>query len=254
MNLHLKWALRVIGSGVLVLGILYPFVAFAQCPSEAKIQEGFRKAFGRDAKVLGVERSAVPFLCEAQVNVGGRNDVLYTDSEGYYLIRGPLFDAQNGSNLTQETLTRLNRLSDEEMKRLESLVAFSSGTAHAVVYFVADPECPYCETALVTLKKLMSEGKLTVKFLLYPLPMHEGAEEQSVAIICDRKGVDGLETKYHSDNQCAEGKEKVRLTISFLKEKGIMGTPTYIFRDGTYHMGLLNENAFLKELSSSGSF
>ena len=33
--------------------------------SEAKIQEGFRKAFGRDAKVLGVEKSAVPFLCAA---------------------------------------------------------------------------------------------------------------------------------------------------------------------------------------------
>ena len=42
--------------------------------------------------------------------------------------------------------------------------------------------------------------------------------------------------------------------LLFLKEKGILGTPTYIFRDGTYRMGLLDENALLKALSSTGSF
>jgi thiol:disulfide interchange protein DsbC len=88
--------------------------------------------------------------------------------------------------------------------------------------------------------------------VLYPLPMHKGAEEQCVAIICDNKGLEGLESRYNSENQCAQGQEKVRNTLSFLKEKGISGTPAYVFPDGTYNVGLVPREALLAKQGPAG--
>jgi thiol:disulfide interchange protein DsbC len=248
-----KRQLPAIVNLALFLLVLSSSAALAQCPSSDKVQEGFRKTFGRDVKVLKVEASAVPSLCEVQVNLGGRNEILYSDPGGNFFVMGPLFDVQKGVNLTEQALALLNRLNDQEMKRLESLVAFSSGTSEKVVYYITDPQCPYCAKGMETLKKLIEEGKLTVKFVLYPLPMHKDADAQSVAIICDKKGIEGLESKYQSENQCAEGVEKVRSTVAFLKEKSISGTPAYIFPDGIYHVGLMTREALQGEQSGAKS-
>jgi thiol:disulfide interchange protein DsbC len=248
-----KRQLPIIVNWVLVLSILSSSAALAQCPSPDKVLEGFRKTYGRDVKVLKVEASAMPSLCEVQMSLGGRNEIMYSDPEGKFFVMGPLFDAQKGVNLTQQALALLNRLSDQDMKRLESLVAFSSGSSEKVIYYVTDPQCPYCTKGLETLKKLIEEGKVMVKFVLYPLPMHKEAEAQCVAIICDKKGLEGLESKYQSENQCAEGIEKVRNTVAFLKEKSVSGTPTYIFPDGIYHVGLMPPEALLGEQSAAKS-
>jgi thiol:disulfide interchange protein DsbC len=91
---------------------------------------------------------------------------------------------------------------------------------------------------------------MTVKVLLYPLlPMHKEAEPQSIAIICDKKGMEGLMQNYKSENQCAEGRKKVDGTIEFMKKKGIQGTPAFIFPDGTRQMGVMNANAIMQKLS-----
>jgi len=239
--------MKAAGVCAFLFGVLFSSPALAQCPSEETVVQGFRKMFGREMKVIKIQRSAMPFLCEAHVSVGGRNDVLYTDSEGSYLVRGPLYDVRKGVNLSEQVITQLNRLSTEEMKQVESLVAFTVGTSSKVVYFVTDPQCPYCKRGLTILRSLIDEGKLTVKFVLYPLPMHKGADEQCVALICDNKSLDALESEYRSENQCPEGREKVDKALAFFKGKGIAGTPAYIFDDGTYQVGVMQREALLEK-------
>ena len=78
---------------------------------------------------------------------------------------------------------------------------------------------------------------------MFPLPMHKGAREQCVAVVCDKKGFDDLEGGYKSDNQCAEGAKLVDDTIALLSGKGISGTPTYLFTDGRYQSGVLEPDA-----------
>ena len=84
--------------------------------------------------------------------------------------------------------------------------------------------------------------------LLFPLPMHKGAREQCVAVVCDKKSFDDLDGGYKSDNQCAEGAKKVDETIALLSSKGITGTPTYIFPDGRYQSGVLEPDALRQRL------
>jgi len=85
---------------------------------------------------------------------------------------------------------------------------------------------------------MANKGEIQVKVLLFPLPMHKGAREQCVAVVCDKKSFDDLENGYNSDNQCADGAKLVDGTIALLSSKGISGTPTYLFSDGRFQSGL----------------
>ena len=227
--------------------------ASTQCPSSKTIQAGFQKVFKRGVDVLKIEPSAIPGMCQITVSISGRKGVFYSDPTGDYFLTGQVWDVAKAKNLTQEVMMNLNRLKPEEMKELEKLTAFTYGTAGPTIYFASDPQCGYCKRALKVIKKLVAERKLTVKFLLYPLSIHKDAAKECVSILCDQKGLKGLEEGYQSDNQCAEGKQKVAATEAFLKARGITGTPVYIFPDGFYHMGLLPENVLLKRLGEETS-
>jgi len=83
---------------------------------------------------------------------------------------------------------------------------------------------------------------------MFPLPMHKGAREQCVAVICDKKSFDDLENGYKSDNQCADGAKLVDETIALLSSKGMSGTPTYLFPDGRFQSGVLEPDALRQRL------
>lgn len=83
---------------------------------------------------------------------------------------------------------------------------------------------------------------------MFPLPMHKGAREQCIAVVCDKKGFDDLENGYTSDNQCAEGAKLVDGSIALLSGKGITGTPTYLFSDGRFQSGVLEPDALRQRL------
>jgi thiol:disulfide interchange protein DsbC len=83
---------------------------------------------------------------------------------------------------------------------------------------------------------------------MFPLPMHKGAREQCVAVVCDKKSFDDLEGGYNSGNQCASGAKLVDETIALLSGKGITGTPTYIFSDGRFQSGVLEPDALRQRL------
>lgn len=219
-----------------------------QCPSTEKVSEAFMKVFKRDTQIIRIQESIIPGLCEVAMMMNNRKGVLYIDPDSKFFVAGQIIDIAQGKNLTQEAMQELNRLTQEEMKKLDSLVAFTEGKSGKTMYYVTDPQCPYCKKGEEVLKKLIDEGKITVKFLFYPLPMHQGAEQQCVSIICDNKGIKGLEEGYKSENQCPEGVKKVQDTMAFLKEKGISGTPVYIFPDGSYRPGFLQEDALLTAL------
>jgi thiol:disulfide interchange protein DsbC len=87
-----------------------------------------------------------------------------------------------------------------------------------------------------------------VRFLLYPLASHKGAREQSISTLCDRRTLEEFEGGYRSDNLCPEGARKIDATLELLSQKGVSGTPTYIFPDRRFHSGLLEEAELRRRL------
>jgi hypothetical protein len=78
-------------------------------------------------------------LCEVQVSFQGRPNILYTDAAGAYFVTGHLIETKSGQDLTEVSLSALNTLSAEDMKKIDALVAMTVGTKGKTVYFVTDP-------------------------------------------------------------------------------------------------------------------
>ncbi|ETR68024.1 MAG: thiol:disulfide interchange protein DsbC [Candidatus Magnetoglobus multicellularis str. Araruama] len=213
-----------------------------KCPSEKNLIESLQPVVKREVEIKGIRPTPYTGLCEVHVRINGRDNIIYTNPDNGFFIFGHLIESQSGENLTRKALELYTKLSPDEVKSLKSYAAFSIGKGPVEVYYVTDPQCPYCKKGEKILKQLADAGEITVHILLYPLAFHKNAKEQCISIICDKKGLQGLETEYQSENQCTAGKNKVESTILFMKEKGVTGTPGYIFTDGIIHTGLLHES------------
>ena len=221
----------------------------ASCPSKAKLREAVKKTFHQSIEIVKVSPSAMSGLCQVQVRFRKQNRIIYTDPKGEFLIAGQLFEVKGPKNLTRDVLMEINKLSKADFKELDKLVAFTVGKKGPAVYFVTDPQCPYCKKAENIINPLAEHGKVQVKYLLFPLKFHKGSKEECISIICDNKGLEGFKNRYRSENQCEAGKKRIHETLSFLMSKGITGTPTYIFPDGRYHSGVMNKKNLEARLS-----
>jgi thiol:disulfide interchange protein DsbC len=121
------------------LGLALPAAAFAQCPTADSVGKQMQEVFKRPIEVKKVSPAPVKGLCEVQVSFQGRPNVLYTDATGAYFVTGHLIDAKSGQDLTEETLGALSSLSQDDLKKIDTLVAMTVGTKGKPVYFVTDP-------------------------------------------------------------------------------------------------------------------
>ncbi len=217
--------------------------AASSCPSKERLSAAIQKTFRQRLEIVNIKPAGSSGLCQIQIRFRNQNRLIYSDAKGDYLIAGQLFSTKDGRNLTREAMTEINRLTKDELQKLDSLVAFTVGKKGPVIYFVTDPHCPYCKKAEQVIEPMAKKGKLQVKYILFPLKFHKGAKEECISIICDKKGLEGFRNRYRSENQCEKGKKQINDSINFLMGKGITGTPTYIFPDGRYHSGVMDKNA-----------
>ena len=235
-----------------VLAILALFTlagpAAAQCPEKQRIEQVVARFEPPDKRLIDLRPTAYPGLCEAHVHLNGKTHIFYTGPSGDYFLMGQLYDSASGRNVTRETFEAITFFSPEEMNRMAGLSAFTIGQQGKLLYYVTDPQCPYCKKGAETLQKMASAGEIQVRFLLFPLESHKGAREQSVSTICDRKSLHEFESGYRSDNLCSEGVQKIDATRELLSQKGISGTPAYIFQDRRFHTGLIEEAELRRRL------
>ncbi len=249
--------IRFLFSTLIVFTLAFPafstISAADGCPDKKKVQTVINKTFRKSIKVMNVSPAKVDGLCRVEISFQNRTRILYIDASGEFLIPGDVYRTSDGANLTREAMMEINRFTEPQIKTLDNLAAFSIGHEGPSIYFVTDPQCPYCKKAEAILEPLAESGKFQVKVLLYPLKFHKGAKEECISIICDNKGIDGLKKRYRSENQCDNGKKLVEDTVKFLQSKGITGTPTYIFPDGRFRSGVLQKDQILKKLGIEAS-
>jgi thiol:disulfide interchange protein DsbC len=125
----------------LLPALAIPAAAAAQCPTADQVNANVLEVFKRPGiEVRKVSPAAAKGLCEVIVYFQGRPNALYVDAAGGFFVTGHLIDVKSGKDLTEETLSALNSLSPEEMKKVDALVAMSVGTKGPSVYFVTDPQ------------------------------------------------------------------------------------------------------------------
>jgi thiol:disulfide interchange protein DsbC len=239
----------VVWAGIIVIAVLNFYAsANAQCPPQKLVEELIARFDAPDKRLMDLRPTAYNGLCEAHIMLNGKTHIFYLGAAGDYFLMGQLYDSASGRNVTRETIEAITFFSPEEMNRLTGFSAFSIGQRGRVLFYVTDPQCPYCKKGAETLQKMASAGEIQVYFLLFPLDSHKGAREQSISTICDNKSLHEFESGYRSDNLCAQGAQKIDGTREILSQKGVNGTPTYIFPDRRFHSGLLEEGELRRRL------
>ncbi len=214
----------------------------AKCPTKEQVKTAVKDLIPQDFGVESVsEVKNIKGLCEVVVKVGAQPLVFYMDSQAQYVVAGNLISLKDKKNITRERQQEFMKVSQEQIKELEKRVAFTYGEGKKFIYYISDPDCPFCKKSHPVLEEWAKKQGVQIKVLLFPLPIHPEAFDKSVALICDKKGFKELDQGYTSSNQCEEGKRKVQDSIDYLQKLGIGGTPTFIGSNGKMHSGVPTE-------------
>ncbi len=214
----------------------------AKCPSKEQVKTAVKDLIPQDFNVESISQVRnISGLCEVVVKVGAQPLVFYMDSQAQYLVAGNLISLKEKKNLTRDRQQEFMKVSQDQLKELEKRVNFTLGEGKKYVYYITDPDCPFCKRSNPIVEEWAKKNGVQVKFILYPLPIHPEAFGKSVALVCDKKGYKEYEQGYTSQNQCEDGKKAVQSNLEFLQKLGIGGTPTFIGMNGKMHSGVPTE-------------
>lgn len=211
---------------------------------------GIIKKMKLNAKVVDVQMSPVKGLWEVSIEENGKRGVFYTDFSGKFVIIGPIVEIDNGVNLSQESVEKLqnNRKVDVSRIPLGSALALGNRNAQKKVIVFTDPDCPFCAKLHKEMKKVVGQRKDIVFYIkLFPLSAHKDAYWKATSIECNKSLKmmdDNFEGKPIARDACAS--TEVDDNLKLAGSLGITGTPTLILPDGRMHSGTLTADELVE--------
>ena len=202
--------------------------------SEAEVKKNMQARYPGIA-VESVVRTQLPGIYEIYVN----GEILYADEQVNYIIAGGrLVDAQTRTDLTAKRLRTLQAIPFDQLPLQQSFKVVRGNGKRKLAYFT-DPNCPYCkklEQELVHLKDV------TLHVFLYPILSVDSADK-SRAVWCAKDRAKAWADLMLKDVQPPKPSEKcdapLEKLVAYGQDKGIRGTPTLIFADGSRVPGVL---------------
>ncbi len=230
-------------TGLAAAGFAMATLAQAQ---EATIRKNLTERIPQLAKIDEISKSPVSGLWEVRVN---GTDILYTDSEGNFLIQGQIIDTRQKRNLTEERIDKLTAI-DFDALPLKDAFTIVRGNGKRKVAVFEDPNCGYCKRFERDLQKV---DNVTVYMFLYPI-LSADSTDKSRNIWCARdKGKAWTDWMVRDQQPQAASCDSAVLArnIEFGKKYKITGTPTLIFADGSRVPGAINTAQIEKFLADA---
>lgn len=180
-----------------------------------------------------VERREVFSLCEMVLRDRGGYFTVYGTRD--YVIVGNMIS--KGRSVSNESVMEVQaKVVRERLSDLRALAATVYGRGQKEVFFVSDPDCPYCNGIKRRVKELADKNGYRVYLLWFPLPMHPKAKEKAISFICERRTYEDYLADAYGRRTCPEGVSKVERTLEVL-DGLVHATPTFIFSDGRILVG-----------------
>lgn len=198
------------------------------------------------------EVKATPIAGLFEVRIG--NDILYTDAQGGYVVRGDLLDLKSRRNLTEERVTKLlSTPIDFASLPLKDALVVVNGTGKRKMVVFADPNCGYCKRFERDLAKVKD---VTVYTFLIPI-LGGDSPEKSMSIWCAKDQNEAWRA-WMLDNRappkllgtCAHPLER---NLELQQKLAIKGTPAIFFEDGSRVPGAINAAEIEKRLAASSA-
>jgi len=240
-------------------------VSYAQgvCPSKENVEETLNMFnLPSSIRIVGISPSkSLKNFCEVVFKVSPLNaQYFFISSDGNYIIQGQVIDVKN-KRLVAPDLSKYEKLSKDTLDNLEKHVDFVyNKNAKNFIYFITDPQCPFCHEAEGPLKEWAKKNNVAIKVILYPVQtpngsLHPGSIKKSAELLCDNNSTyDMLEFMYSAPvpkHPCKEGLKKIKQNIKLLQTLGVEGTPTFVGPTGKIETGIANSaDAMNKEFDN----
>ena len=201
--------------------------------NEAEVRKNMQTRYP-GITVESVVRTPLPGIYEVFAN----GVIIYTDEKVNYVIaEGRLVDAKTRTDLTAERLRKLQAIPFDSLPLQQSFKVVRGNGKRKLAYFT-DPNCPYCKRLE---QELANVKDVTLHVFLFPILSNDSLEK-SRAVWCSKDRAKAWTDLMLKDiapkpaGNCAAPLEQV---VQYGQDKGIRGTPTLIFADGSRVPGTL---------------
>jgi thiol:disulfide interchange protein DsbC len=212
---------------------------------EATIRKNLGERIPQLQKIDEVTRSPVNGLWEVRVG----NEILYTDSEGNYLVQGSLIDTKQRRNLTEERVEKLSAIDFDQLPVKDAFTIVRGNGKRKIAVF-EDPNCGYCKRFERDLQKV---DNITVHMFLYPI-LGGDSPDKSRNIWCSKDKGKAWQDHMVRDQSAPSATcdtSAIARNLDFGKKHRISGTPTLFFVDGSRVPGAVNAAQVEKYLADA---
>lgn len=201
--------------------------------NEAEVRKNMQARYP-GIPIESVARTPMPGIYEVFAN----GAIIYTDKDVNYVIaEGRLVDAKTRTDLTAQRLQKLQAIPFDSLPLQQSFKVVRGNGKRKLAYFT-DPNCPYCKRLE---QELANVKDVTLHVFLFPILSNDSLEK-SRAVWCSKDRAKAWldlmlkEVSPKSAGNCDAPLEKL---VQYGQDKGIRGTPTLIFADGSRVPGTL---------------
>jgi thiol:disulfide interchange protein DsbC len=194
---------------------------------EATIRKNLGERIPQLQKIDEVSRTPINGIWEVRVGT----EILYTDSEGNYLIQGSLIDAKQRRNLTEERVEKLSAIDFDALPVKDAFTIVRGNGKRRMAVF-EDPNCGYCKRFERDLQKV---DNVTIHMFLYPI-LGGDSPDKSRNIWCSKDKGKAWQDQMLREQPAASAScdtAAIARNLEFGKKHRVSGTPTLLFADGS---------------------
>lgn len=194
---------------------------------EATIRKNLGERIPQLQKIDEVSRSPINGIWEVRVGT----EILYTDSEGNYLIQGSVIDTKQRRNLTEERVEKLSAIDFDQLPVKDAFTIVRGNGKRKMAVF-EDPNCGYCKRFERDLQKV---DNITIHMFLYPI-LGGDSPDKSRNIWCAKDKGKAWQDQMVRDQPAANAScdtAAIARNLEFGKKHRVSGTPTLFFADGS---------------------
>jgi thiol:disulfide interchange protein DsbC len=196
-----------------------------------------------NAQVQSVTEAPLPGFYAVVAN----GHAIYVSADGKYLVEGHVVDVAAKRDIMEDGLQVVRKAALQGIPATKKLTFAPPHAKHHVTVFT-DPDCPYCRQFHKQIADYNKAG-IAVDYLLYPLPIHKGADAKSVTVWCSKdrnatftQAINGATLPQQT---CANPIGEI---IKVAESTGISGTPAILADDGTMLGGYVPPDQLAKRL------
>jgi len=172
---------------------------------------------------------------------------IFVSADGKYLIEGHVIDIAAKRDIMEDGLAGVRKAALASIAADKKVTFAPAHPKHRVTVFT-DVDCPYCRQFHKQIAEYNKLG-IAVDYVLYPLPIHKGADVKAVTVWCSKNRNDTFTAAMNGEalpaKTCANPISEI---VSIAEANNITGTPAVLADDGTMLGGYVTPDQLAKRL------